>query len=77
MSRKVFGALSLAVVVSTWALAGDRTPKIPSSVVEKRVAKLTQKIDWLSSLEEAKARATEQKKPIFWLHALGDLDGIC
>jgi hypothetical protein len=37
------------------AVAGDKTPKIPCSTVEKRVAKLTQKLDWQSSLDEAKA----------------------
>ena len=50
---------------------------IPGEVVEKKVQKLTEKIDWLSSLDDAKALAQKQHKPIFWLHALGDLDGEC
>ena len=50
---------------------------IPGEVVEKKVEKLTDKIDWLSSLDEAKALAQKQHRPIFWLHALGDLDGEC
>jgi hypothetical protein len=59
------------------ALAGGKSPKIPGSTVEKRVAKPTEKLAWHSSLEETKALAKEQKKPILWLHALGDLEGIC
>lgn len=77
MSRKVLGALFAALVVSTLAPAGDRSPKIPSAVVEKRVAKLTEKVHWLRDLDEAKALAQKEKKPIFWLHVLGDLDGVC
>jgi hypothetical protein len=41
------------------------------------VVKLNEQIHWLASLDEAKALAQEQNKPIFWLHALGELDGIC
>jgi hypothetical protein len=52
-------------------------PTIPSAVVEKQVAKLTTKIRWLASLDEAERQARAQGKPIFWLHALGDLDGTC
>jgi hypothetical protein len=50
---------------------------VPSKIVEQQVTKLTTKVKWLSSLDEAKEQALKQKKPIFWLHALGDLDGIC
>ena len=50
---------------------------IPGDVVEKKVEKLTDKIHWLSSLDEAKSLAQKQRKPIFWLQALGDLDGEC
>ena len=50
---------------------------VPSGVVEKKVAKLTDELHWFSSLAEAKALAKKENKPIFWLHALGDLDGVC
>jgi hypothetical protein len=55
----------------------DVGPLVPSKVVEKKVAKLTTQINWQSSLDEAKAEAKKKNKPIFWLHALGDLDGEC
>jgi hypothetical protein len=48
---------------------------VTGAQVEKKVATLTKEVNWLSSLEEAKKQAREEKKAIFWLHALGDLDG--
>jgi len=87
--RRLLSAAVLAVLVAGGAEAINRPPRspgvetrdvgptIPSKVVEKQVTKLTQKVHWLSSLDEARAEAQKQKKPIFWLHALGDLDGIC
>jgi hypothetical protein len=59
------------------AVSASPPPTIPSSVVEKQVAKLTTQVHWLSSLDEAKEQAKKEKKLIFWLHALGDLDGTC
>ena len=55
----------------------DTGATIPPATVEKQVAKLTDKITWHASLDDAKTLAQKQNKPIFWLHALGDLDGIC
>jgi len=55
----------------------DAGAVVPSSVVEKRVEKLNDKIHWYTSLDEAKAIAREQRKPIFWVHVLGDIDGEC
>ena len=55
----------------------DTGATIPGGVVEKQVEKLTDKIDWLSSLEVAKDQARKRHKLVFWLHALGDLDGEC
>jgi hypothetical protein len=90
--RRLISAVLLAILATGSAeainrplrLAGYVGPEtrdvgvtVPSKTVEKQVAKLTQKVKWLSSLDEAKEEARKQKKPIFWLHALGDLDGIC
>ena len=76
--RKTFiAALFAALILAPWSAAGNPPPKLPSKFVEQRVTKLTEKIHWLSSLDEAKELARKQKKPIFWLHALGDLDGTC
>jgi hypothetical protein len=55
----------------------DAGAVVPSGIVEKRVEKLNDKIHWYTSLDEAKAVAREQRKPIFWVHLLGDIDGEC
>jgi hypothetical protein len=55
----------------------DAGAVLPSGVVERRVEKLKDQIHWSTSLDEAKAAAKAQKKPIFWIHLLGDLDGEC
>src|SRR5262249_49322493 len=52
-----------------------RKALLPGERVEKKVALLTKEVNWLSSLDEASEQAREQKKAIFWLHALGDLEG--
>ena len=89
--RVLIGALLLPLMVAPWMEAGDKAarslgggvetknvgPTIPSAVVEKKITKLTEAVTWHSSLDEAKQVAQEQHKPIFWLHALGDLDGVC
>jgi hypothetical protein len=77
MRRIFIATLFTALTLSPWSLAGNPPPKLPSKFVEQRVTKLTEKIHWLSSLDEAKELARRQNKPIFWLHALGDLDGTC
>jgi hypothetical protein len=48
---------------------------VGGSQVEKKVATLTNEVFWHSSLEEAKKVARAEQKAIFWLHALGDLEG--
>jgi hypothetical protein len=55
----------------------DVGPTVPPAAVEKQIARLTDQVHWHTSLDEAKALARQENKPIFWLHALGDLDGIC
>ena len=77
MRRNFIATLFTALTLSPWSSAGNPPPKLPSKFVEERVTKLTEKIHWLSSLDEAKELARRQNKPIFWLHALGDLDGVC
>jgi hypothetical protein len=72
--RIISGLLVTLFAAPSWLPAAE-PPKIPSAVVEKQVEKLTKKVHWCSSLDEAKEKAQISKKLIFWLHALGDLDG--
>jgi hypothetical protein len=55
----------------------DAGAVLPSGVVEKRVEKLNDKIHWYTSLDDATAAAKEQKRPLLWIHLLGDIDGEC
>lgn len=89
--RKWFVAAALSTLLAVWSQPapgagkkkkGQSAPKpnasaklVPGARVEKKVAMLTREVKWHESLEEAKKLAREQKKAIFWLHALGDLEG--
>ena len=76
MNRRVLaGLLFVVLAVAPGLRAADQPPKIPSKVVEKQVKKLTSKVHWYDSLEEATEKARKENKLVFWLHALGDLDG--
>jgi len=77
MRKILIGSLLVAAALAPRGVAGNPPPKLPSKFVEQRVTKLTEQINWLSSLDDAKEQARKQRKPIFWLHALGDLDGTC
>ena len=75
MFRRLTAGLLVTLFAAPSLLPAADPPKIPSTVVEKQVEKLTKKVHWCSSLDEAKEKAQASKKLIFWLHALGDLDG--
>jgi hypothetical protein len=48
---------------------------VTGSRVAQKVTTLTKEVHWHTSLEEAKKVARAEQKAIFWLHALGDLEG--
>lgn len=48
---------------------------VPGARVEQKVTTLTNEVHWHSSLQDALKQAREEKKAVFWLHALGDLEG--
>jgi hypothetical protein len=92
MRTTMTGALLLALTLAPAQGAGNKRPRVPAgggggpvdvnvtlpgALVEKKVARLTDQVTWHASLAEAKAQAQKENKPIFWLHALGDLDGVC
>ena len=76
MSRRLAAVLLILVLGAvSFRLATADTPKVPSSFVEMQVKKLTTKVHWFDSLDEAKEKAKKENKLVLWLHALGDLDG--
>lgn len=42
----------------------------------QNVTKLMTEIPWYTSLDYAKKKAAQEDKPIFWVHALGKLNGV-
>ena len=48
---------------------------IPGCDAKKNAQKLVTQVSWSKSLEEAKSRAQQQGKLIFWMHMLGSLEG--
>jgi hypothetical protein len=76
MSQRLLAGLFLALVAAaSWLPAAPQPPTLPSAVVEKQVNKLTRKVHWYDSLDEAREKAKKENKVVLWLHALGDLDG--
>jgi hypothetical protein len=53
----------------------DANAVIDPKIVDQRVTKLNESINWVTDFEQAKQQAMSQNKPIFWLHALGDIEG--
>ena len=47
----------------------------PGEQVKQNVDKLTKELKWFRSLEAAKLTARNEKKPILWVQALGELNG--
>ena len=63
MSKRLLAGLFLAVLVaSSWVPAAPPNPTLPSAVVEKQVTKLTRKVHWYDSLEEAREKAKKENK---------------
>ena len=48
----------------------------PAETVKANIDKVVHEIPWTKSLAEAKQRAAAEHKLVFWMHALGDLDGL-
>ena len=49
--------------------------EVSAQRVAERVEKVMKAIDWQESLAGARAKAQKEKKLVFWLQLVGDLDG--
>jgi len=66
--------LGVLLVGLSVPIAGAET--IVSGVtVSQRAANVMEAIDWAPDLKTAQEKAKEQKKLVFWLQLVGDLDG--
>ena len=69
-------ALSLALVVGALALmAGPiQAREIPGQEVKNRTDRVMNSIKWSNNMDSLTARAKSERKLIFWLQLVGDLD---
>ena len=71
----LFGAaLLFAVQGATSLLAADKH-YVSAAEVKRNTELVMTKIPWAEGLEEAKKRAEKEKKLVFYLQIVGELDG--
>lgn len=49
---------------------------LPGSAAQTQAKMVCNRINWLTSLEEAKQTAKKEHKLIVWIHMLGNIDGF-
>jgi hypothetical protein len=49
---------------------------LPGSAAHTQAKMVCSRINWLTSLEEAKQTAKKEHKLIVWIHMLGNIDGF-
>ena len=76
MLRKLTVA-AFAVLFMTGALHAQNVAytTVKGEQVKLNVDKMMSKINWGTDLDELKKKAKAQKKMIFWVDIVGDLDG--
>ncbi len=76
MLRKLTVA-AVAVLLTTGVLHAQNVAykTVTGEQVKLNVDKMMSKIDWSKDLNELKKKAQAQKKMIFWVDIVGDLDG--
>ena len=76
MLRKLTVA-AVAVLLTTGVLHAQNVAykTVTGEQVKLNVDKMMSKIDWSKDFNELKKKAQAQKKMIFWVDIVGDLDG--
>ena len=76
MLRKLTVA-AVAVLLTTGVLHAQNVAykTVTGEQVKQNVEKMKSKINWSKDLNELKKKAQAQKKMIFWVDIVGDLDG--
>lgn len=74
--RRAIAVCALAAVLGTGSLFGQsyRT-HVGGDEVEQRTTTVLAKRQWSDSLDDLLARAHKEKKLVFWMQLVGDLDG--
>ena len=76
MLRKL-AVVAFAVLLTTGALQAQKVAyrTYTGEQVEQNVDKMMSKINWSKDFNELKKRAQAEKKMIFWVDIVGNLDG--
>jgi hypothetical protein len=75
MFHRPASSFLLACAIAAGLHAAARAEHVNGDDVAKRVDGVMKAYKWSSSIEELKARAAKEKKLIFWLQLVGELDG--
>ncbi len=73
---KLTTALALLILAAGLTSAANAEQYIPSREAESNIKSVTSSISWLTSLDQVKAKAHAERKPILWIHMLGNIDGF-
>lgn len=71
ISTVLLGATSLCAASQAAEMAF-----MPGSAAQTQAKMVCSRINWLTSLEEAKQTAKKEHKLIVWIHMLGNIDGF-
>ena len=71
----LFGAALLFAVQGASSLLASDKHYVSAAEVKRNTELVMSKIPWVAELEEAKKQAENQKKLIFWLQIVGELNG--
>ena len=74
-TRWIHSLLVTGALVASLATNAPAQQRIDGDSVAERTISMMTEIDWHNSLEPLMSIAVEQKKPIFWLQIVGELDG--
>lgn len=71
----LFGATLLFAVQGGASLLAVDKHYVSAAEVKKNTELVMSKIPWAAGLEEAQKQAKREKKLVFWLQIVGELDG--
>jgi hypothetical protein len=75
LSLKLLVALTLSSLPSQPSPAAE-VAVLPGNAAQTQSKMVCSRINWLTSLEEAKQKARRENKLIVWIHMLGNIDGF-
>ncbi|MBK9141760.1 MAG: hypothetical protein IPM23_04640 [Candidatus Melainabacteria bacterium] len=75
-SQILIACLALAILTMACPAGVSASEVIDSSTARRASTTTARAIKWETSLPEAQAQAERNRKPILWVHMLGNIDGF-